>query len=59
MDWGRAFEVAGIGFGGVFLVLVVLALTLWLAGIVIHRASGKGTKSDTDLGKEEHGPRGG
>lgn len=59
MDWGFALKVAGIGFGGVFLILVTLALVLWLTGIGIHKASKKDDKSGAEQGKEKHGPRGG
>ncbi len=52
MDWGFAFKVAGIGFGGVFSVLIILALTLWLVGIGIRRASEKSAKAQKDEGKE-------
>jgi Na+-transporting methylmalonyl-CoA/oxaloacetate decarboxylase gamma subunit len=55
MDWGEAFRVAGIGFGGVVLILIILAVALWLAGIRFYRAAQKGNGQ----GKEKHGPRSG
>jgi hypothetical protein len=36
-DWGQAGFIGGVGFGTVFVVLVVLSLVVWLAGIVINR----------------------
>lgn len=35
--WGEAGRVAGIGFGTVFLVLVILAVITWLIGLIFQR----------------------
>jgi Na+-transporting methylmalonyl-CoA/oxaloacetate decarboxylase gamma subunit len=35
--WGEAGRVAGIGFGTVFLVLVILAVVTWLIGLIFQR----------------------
>jgi Na+-transporting methylmalonyl-CoA/oxaloacetate decarboxylase gamma subunit len=35
--WGEAGLVAGIGFGTVFLVLVILAVITWLVGLIFQR----------------------
>ena len=35
--WGEAGLVAGIGFGTVFLVLVILAVITWLIGLIFQR----------------------
>lgn len=40
-DWGFAGEVAGIGFGMVFLILTLLAIILWIVSKVIHRIETK------------------
>ena len=37
VDWGFAGQVGGIGFSLVFLVLAILAVVIWLMGIVISR----------------------
>jgi Na+-transporting methylmalonyl-CoA/oxaloacetate decarboxylase gamma subunit len=37
VDWGRALEIGGFGFGLVFGVLTLLALTMWLSGVVIRK----------------------
>ena len=37
IDWGQAFQIGGIGFGLVFAVLVILALTMWLVGLLINK----------------------
>ena len=43
VDWGLAGQIGGIGFGLVFVVLTVLALAIWLVGLVLSKiASGKG-----------------
>jgi Na+-transporting methylmalonyl-CoA/oxaloacetate decarboxylase gamma subunit len=35
--WGDAWRVAGVGFGVVFLVLIVLAVAIWVTGIVVKK----------------------
>ena len=43
VDWGLAGQIGGIGFGLVFVVLTVLALAIWLVGLVLGKiGSGKG-----------------
>ena len=37
MIWGEAGRVAGIGFGTVFLVLIILAMVTWLIGLIFQR----------------------
>ena len=39
VDWGFAGQVGGVGFGLVFAVLVVLALAVWLTGLVLDKLS--------------------
>jgi Na+-transporting methylmalonyl-CoA/oxaloacetate decarboxylase gamma subunit len=47
VDWGLAGQIAGIGFGLVFVVLTVLALAIWLVGSVLSKIdSGKGETGD-------------
>ena len=36
-SWGDAWRVAGIGFGVVFLVLIVLAVAIWVTGIIVKK----------------------
>jgi hypothetical protein len=36
-DWGDAGLVAGVGFGVVFLVLIILAVAIWITGIVVKK----------------------
>ena len=39
VDWGFAGQIGGFGFGLVFLVLIVLALAIWLVGLVLRKTS--------------------
>ena len=39
VDWGFAGQVGGIGFGFVFAVLIILALAIWLIGLVLSKIS--------------------
>jgi Na+-transporting methylmalonyl-CoA/oxaloacetate decarboxylase gamma subunit len=47
MDWGEALRIFGIGFGGVFAILIILALAVYLTGIIIQRrAAQKESKAE-------------
>ena len=37
IDWGLAGQIGGVGFGLVFTVLIILALAIWLVGLVLSR----------------------
>ena len=37
IDWGEAVRVGLIGFGWVFMVLVILAVAIWLSGYIIRK----------------------
>ena len=51
VDWGFAGQIGGIGFGLVFVVLVVLAVAIWLVGLVINKTStGKDKASEEKKG---------
>ncbi len=43
VDWGFAWQVAAFGFFGVFAVLIVLAVVMWLLGLVLGRVGSKET----------------
>ncbi|UCH42687.1 MAG: OadG family protein [Dehalococcoidales bacterium] len=45
VDWGLARQIGGTGFGIVFAVLVILAIVLWLTGLVTGKFST--TKNET------------
>ncbi len=51
VDWGFAGQIGGFGFTLVFLVLIILAVAIWLVGLVVNRISaGKGEASDEKKG---------
>jgi Na+-transporting methylmalonyl-CoA/oxaloacetate decarboxylase gamma subunit len=37
IDWGEVGEVVGVGFGMVFLILGILALIIWIVGIILQK----------------------
>ena len=37
IDWSSAGQIGGLGFGLVFVVLIVLAAAIWLVGLVVGR----------------------
>ena len=37
INWGEAWQIGGIGFGMVFVVLAILAVAIWLIGLVIRK----------------------
>ena len=37
VDWGEVGEVVGVGFGMVFLILGILALIIWIVGIILQK----------------------
>ena len=39
VDWGQAGQIGGVGFGLVFAILVILALVIWLVGLVLSKIS--------------------
>ena len=46
VDWGFAGQVGGMGFGMVFLLLIILAVVIWLTGLVIIKTSAGKEKTD-------------
>jgi len=43
VQWGQALQVGGVGFGTVFALLIILAIVIWLTGLVLSKiSSGKG-----------------
>ncbi len=39
VDWGQAGQIGGVGFGLVFVILIILAVVIWLVGVVVARIS--------------------
>ena len=51
IDWAFAGKIGGIGFGMVFVVLMILAIILWLVGLVFKKMeSGKESTGDNKKG---------
>ena len=50
VDWAFAGKIGGVGFGMVFAVLVILAVILWLVGLVFTKIN-TGTKETGDKEK--------
>ncbi len=52
VDWGLAGQIGGIGFSLVFIVLIILAVAIWLVGIVLRKVSSdKGEAADKKKGE--------
>ena len=52
VDWGFAGQIGGIGFGLVFVVLIILAVAIWLVGLVLRRiGAGKGEAEEKKKGE--------
>ena len=50
VDWGFAWQVGGVGFGVVFALLILLAIIIWLVGLILNKVSAG--KAETDVKKE-------
>ena len=37
VDWGLAGQIGGVGFSTVFTVLIILAVAIWLTGLMISK----------------------
>ena len=51
VDWGFAGQVGGMGFGMVFALLVILAVVIWLTGLVIIKTNTSKEKPDNNKQK--------
>ena len=51
VDWGFAGQIGGMGFGIVFAVLIILAVAIWLTGLVIRKTS----KGEDETGDSKKG----
>ena len=48
IEWDKVAEIAGGGFGMTFFVLIVLALIVWIIGLVLQRISRGKKEGDTE-----------
>jgi len=46
-NWGEALQIAGKGFGTVFLILIILAVVTWLVGLVFQRIKANREKAES------------
>ena len=51
IDWGFAAQIGGFGFVLVFAVLIMLALAIWLVGVIVGRVA----TSKAEGGQERDG----
>ena len=53
VDWGFAGQIGGFGFGLVFVVLIILALAIWLTGLILSKiTASKGEVSNKEKGDQ-------
>ena len=53
VDWGFAGQIGGFGVGLVFVVLIILALAIWLTGLILSKiTAGKGEVSNKEKGDQ-------
>ena len=48
VDWAFAGQIGGVGFGMVFLLLIILAVVILLTGKLCNRSSNTEEKKDTN-----------
>ena len=48
-DWGFAGQVAGVGFGTVFIVLIILAIAVSISAAIVHKIGEKTSTNDKKL----------
>jgi Na+-transporting methylmalonyl-CoA/oxaloacetate decarboxylase gamma subunit len=46
IDWGFAGQVGTAGFGMVFVLLIILAVVIWLTGMILNKVSTSKSKTD-------------
>ena len=46
VPWEQAAQVGGVGFGTVFLLLIILAIVIWLVGLVLSKISTSKAKTN-------------
>ena len=50
VDWGFAGQVGGVGFGMVFVLLILLAAVIWLTGLIVTKT---GAAKVEEINKKE------
>ena len=52
VDWGFAGQIGGVGFGTVFALLIILAVVIWLVGLVLGKIGTGKAEEGSDKKKE-------
>ena len=50
IPWDQAIQVGGVGFGMVFALLIIIAVIIWLTGLVLGKLSLN--KNEADINKK-------
>lgn len=50
-NWGDAWRVAGVGFGIVFVVLIILAVAIWVTGIIVKKMEARNAAKEAEQKK--------
>jgi hypothetical protein len=50
-NWGDVWQVAIVGFGVVFLVLIVLAVAIWITGFVVKKMEARSQNTKVEKKK--------
>ena len=54
IPWDQAIQVGGVGFGMVFVLLIILAVLIWLTGLVLNKiGTGKSEADDEKKGEQK------
>ena len=56
-NWGEALQIAGKGFGTVFLILIILAVVTWLLGLIFQRIKANRQKAEPPAEAEQTKPK--
>ena len=48
VPWAQAIQIGGVGFGTVFALLIILALVIWLTGLVLGKISAGKSEIDSE-----------
>ena len=46
VDWGFAGQVGGVGFGMVFALLIILAIVIWITGLLVNKTTSDKNKTE-------------
>jgi len=46
VDWVFAGQVGGVGFGAVFIILIILGIVIWLVGRILNKMDTSVQKAD-------------